>query len=112
MIRIYGARDSIEAEFVKNLLTTEGIESVVQGEALDAARGDIPYTQAALPSIWIHESDAIAAQAIIDEMKRGGPAHTNPQPNWKCPTCGETLEGQFTTCWKCGYERTVAETST
>jgi hypothetical protein len=24
---------------------------------------------------------------------------------WKCPKCGEQLEPQFTTCWKCGTPR-------
>lgn len=24
---------------------------------------------------------------------------------WKCPKCGEQLEPQFTTCWKCGAIR-------
>ena len=105
MIEIYGARDSIEAEFVKGLLSAEGIECVVQGTALDAARGDIPYSQSSLPSIWVNEPDLAAAQTVIDELKKGGPAHVHPQPGWTCPTCGEALEGQFTTCWKCGFER-------
>ncbi|MBV8779962.1 MAG: hypothetical protein JO353_01065, partial [Phycisphaerae bacterium] len=75
---------------------------------LDMARGDIPFTQSALPSIWVNEADVPAAQRIIDEMKRGGPAHAHPAPIWTCPNCGEILEGQFTTCWKCGYERPIA----
>ena len=24
---------------------------------------------------------------------------------WKCPSCGEQLEEQFDTCWKCGTNR-------
>lgn len=24
---------------------------------------------------------------------------------WRCPNCGELIEGQFTTCWKCGTDR-------
>ncbi len=23
---------------------------------------------------------------------------------WTCPKCGETVEGQFSSCWKCGTE--------
>jgi hypothetical protein len=75
------------------------------GAALEGARGDIPYTQSALPSVWVNEPDLQAAQQIIEEFRKGGPANTHPQPNWTCPNCGEVLEGQFTTCWKCGYSR-------
>jgi hypothetical protein len=105
MIQIYGARDSIEAEYVRGLLSTEEIESVVLGSALEAARGDIPYSQSSLPSVWVNEPDVAAAQQIVNEFKLGGPANTHPEPSWTCPNCGEVLEGQFTTCWKCAFTR-------
>jgi len=108
MIQIYGARDNTEAEYVRGLLSTEGIKAVVLGSALEGALGDIPYAQSALPSVWVNESDLPAAQRIIDEFRQGGPAKTDPQPDWTCPKCGEVLEGQFTTCWKCGYSRPEA----
>jgi hypothetical protein len=103
--RIYGARDSSEAEFVKGLLEAEEIPAIVQGSALDAARGDIPFTAASLPSVWVNETDVERATLVVDEFRRGGPAVTTPQVSWKCPKCGEVLEGQFTTCWKCGTEK-------
>ncbi len=31
-------------------------------------------------------------------------------PDWQCPECGEKIEGQFTACWKCGYEQPSDET--
>lgn len=107
MQRIYGARDSIEAEFVKGLLDAENIRAVVQGSALEAARGDIPFTAASLPSVWVNEPDVMRAMQIVEEFRRGGPAATHPKAPWKCPRCGEMLEGQFTSCWKCGAERPV-----
>ena len=102
MIRIYGARDPIEAEFVRGLLEAEGIDAVVQGNALQTVLGDVPPTPAALPSVWVNEPDVDRATQIVDEMKRGGPAALDPQPAWTCPNCGTVLEGQFTQCWKCG----------
>ena len=108
MLQIYGARDSVEAEYVRGLLTSEGIAAVVLGTALEGARGDIPFAPAALPSVWVNEVDLAAARVIIDEFRKGGPANVHPQPQWTCPNCGETLEGQFTTCWKCGYNRPLA----
>jgi hypothetical protein len=108
MQRIYGARDSTEAEFVKGLLEAEEITAIVQGSALDGARGDIPYTAASLPSVWVDESDVERATQIVDEFRRGGPAAAQSQAPWKCPKCGEMLEGQFTTCWNCGTEKPAA----
>jgi len=105
MKRIYGARDSTEAEFVKGLLEEEDIPAIVQGSALEAARGDIPFTDSSLPSVWVNEEDLERALPIIEEFRRGGPAGASPQEAWTCPKCGEQLEGQFTSCWKCGTEK-------
>jgi hypothetical protein len=112
MIHIYGARDSTEAQYVKGLLAAEGIEAVILGTALEGALGEIPYTPSALPTVWVNEADVPAAQRIIDEFRQGGPAKTDPQPKWTCPHCGEILEGQFTTCWKCGHNRPEAPDGT
>ena len=105
MQRVYGARDSTEAAFVKNLLDAEEIEAIVQGGPLESALGDIPVSPSSLPSVWVNEADVPRATQIIDEMKRGGPATTNPTASWTCPKCGEVVEGQFTQCWNCGTER-------
>ena len=105
--RIYGARDSTEAEFVKGLLEAEEIPAIVEGSALEAARGDIPFTAASLPSVWVNDDDVERATQVVDEFRRGGPAATMPQTPWKCPKCGEVLEGQFSSCWKCGTEKSA-----
>jgi hypothetical protein len=108
MQRIYSARDSTEAEFVKSLLEAEEIQAIVQGSALDAARGDIPYSANSLPSVWVNDPDLDRATQIVEEFRRGGPAVTQSQTAWICPKCGEKLEGQFTTCWNCGTEKPAA----
>ena len=33
------------------------------------------------------------------------PSCHNIQSAWTCPSCGEKLEGQFGSCWKCGANR-------
>jgi hypothetical protein len=107
MQRIYGARDSTEAEFVRGLLEAEEINAIVQGSVLEAARGDIPFTAASLPSVWVNDEDVERATPVVDEFRRGGPGVTQSQVAWVCPKCGETLEGQFTACWHCGAEKSV-----
>ncbi len=105
MVRIYGARDLTEAEFVKGLLEREDIQAVIQAGALQAVLGEVPVTPESLPSLWVKPEDEDRACVIIDELKHGGPAAVTAGATWTCPKCGEVLEGQFTTCWNCGTER-------
>ncbi len=111
MQRIYGVRDSTEAEFVRGLLEAEEIPAIVQGNALEGARGDIPFTEGAMPSVWVNEADLERATLVVEEFRRGGPGGSMLQTAWTCHRCGETLEGQFTTCWNCGAEKPLPVTS-
>lgn len=40
-----------------------------------------------------------------------GTLNANTGSPWKCPECGEEVDGQFTNCWQCGTNR-PAETQT
>jgi Putative prokaryotic signal transducing protein len=103
--RVYSARDGLEAHFVKGLIESEDIHVVIQGETLGAVLGDVPLSTDSSPTLWVDQSDVPAALRIIGEMKQGGPAAINPGPKWTCANCNEQLEGQFSSCWKCGAPR-------
>ena len=92
MIRVYTAADPADAQLVCDLLNDRGLKAVVQGEALWAARGDIPAGPTTAPS-------------LIAEYETRPKEHPPP---WKCPKCGEKVEGQFSECWKCGAKRPPA----
>lgn len=110
MKRVYEARDITEAEFVKGLLAAEEIHAVVQTSALESILGDVVANSESLPSVWVPEEDETRSLVVISEMKQGGPAALEPRPAWTCPNCGETVEGQFTQCWKCGTARPAEPT--
>jgi rubrerythrin len=40
----------------------------------------------------------------FDRQQRTGDDEEPLEP-WICPSCGETIEGQFDQCWHCGEER-------
>jgi hypothetical protein len=105
MTKVYGARDSVEAQFVKGLLEAEEIPAIIQGGPLQAVLGEIPVSPELLPTVSVDEKDLDRAMEIIDELNKGGPAATSPEPSWTCPKCGEVLEGQFSECWNCGSKR-------
>lgn len=70
MIRIYEARDSLEAHFLRNLLEAAGVRAEVLGELLGMARGELPMTGDTLPSVWINPEDAKTAMAVIDDFEQ------------------------------------------
>jgi putative signal transducing protein len=110
MLQLYSARDSMDAHFLQGLLAEEGIEAVIQGEALEEVWGDLPLSQRTVPTLWIKESDLARAKPIVEEYERrrlnnveNGAAPA--RPTWKCPRCGEQIEEQFTACWHCNTKR-------
>lgn len=97
---------------MKMLFSSADIRSIglVRG-ALDEARiayelrnETMPYPGAIFqPELWIVEdSDFRRACELRDAVAR---QPEGPQTGWTCPSCGEQLEGQFTSCWSCGANR-------
>jgi hypothetical protein len=104
--KVFIARHPTEAYLVKSLLKLEGVESEIRGEALFGALGELAITADALPSVWIVEDHQLArAEEIVSRYVRGLGSPDIIGLVWRCRKCGETLEPQFTTCWKCGTDR-------
>jgi hypothetical protein len=102
--QVYEARNLPEAELIKSLLQSEGIAGTVQTGPLEAAFGELTGNAETLPSVWVNDPDFNKATQIIEEFKQRPPAQASSK--WTCPTCGEVLEGQFSSCWKCNTQRT------
>jgi len=106
MIKVFIAQHPTEAHLVAGLLESGGISAEVQGEALFSARGEVPITSSTLPSVWVvDDSQADDALELIRSRRPDAMAAINAGQSWLCAGCGETIEAQFTTCWKCGMER-------
>ena len=106
MKRVYTAHDPIEAHLVKGLLKADGIEAIVRGEHLFPLRGSLPVTSDTNPSVWVaNDMDFDKGRTIVQAYDHGARADRERAPHWHCAWCGETLEGQFTACWKCGAIR-------
>lgn len=98
MKRIYEAADVIEAEAVVAALKSRGIEAFVVGAHTYDTPGVNPL---AFPAVWIaNDEDEVAARWALTGLR----AATKDAP-WRCRSCGETHEGQFAVCWKCGALR-------
>ena len=101
MQMIYSARDSLLVSHIKNLLQARGIDCTLRNEFLAGAMGELPPTET-WPELWVAERDVPRAQAVIDNF------HTRREqvlPAWRCPRCGEDVDGEFDLCWNCGESR-------
>jgi len=99
MRRLYQARDLLEANLLKDRLAHQHISSIIRGEYLTGAAGELPAFN--FPEVWVDDGDLIPARRVLEAFL------TAPQTGgaWRCPECGELIEGQFELCWKCGASR-------
>ena len=103
MQRVYSADNLITAGYIRSLLEACNIDCIIQNQNLAGAMGEIPPIEC-WPEVWImHDDDLEDALAIIKSTSIHNHENTI---GWECK-CGEHLEGQFSSCWKCGTERTT-----
>lgn len=104
MQKVYSSPSLSMVYCAKNVLASHGIESLVRGENLTSLAGEIPWTDA-WAELWI--PDEMRAEEAREILESSLNEAEHSEEAWKCPACGEELEGQFTECWKCGAEKPI-----
>lgn len=99
---IFSSPNLVEVSELKDMLDAAGIECGINNEASSKLTGGIPMSET-MPELWI-EDDSRLAEAMQIKQDWLSPK-TPTAPPWICPKCGEKLEPQFTSCWKCGTAR-------
>lgn len=92
----------VEIHHLRNLLEAEGIRCWIRNELLSRLAGEIPFTEVAIELHVVDEADRWRAEKLVEAWRSAPPPAGE---TWRCPTCGETIEGQFTACWRCGLNR-------
>ena len=70
MRRVFTASNTAEAHICKAALEAEGIEAVIQGEALAGIVGGVPAGGATAPTVWIlDDSQAAAAAGVVSRFR-------------------------------------------
>ncbi|HWG70772.1 MAG TPA: DUF2007 domain-containing protein [Steroidobacteraceae bacterium] len=96
MKRVFRAPLLIQVAHARNVLMAAGIPSELRNQYLAGALGDLPMLET-WPQLYVEDADEqIALHALAQAAKAPAGA------SWTCETCGETLEPQFTSCWRCG----------
>src|SRR5215510_5884488 len=98
----FNVGENAQLGLLKDLLEKAFIPCSTRNDYLSAASGGIPFTEC-YPELWIlNDEDYPRAEEVLDQWL----APKNQVSNsWVCPGCGETVEGQFVSCWKCGTAR-------
>jgi hypothetical protein len=99
MKRVYRAASLLQVAHARNVLISAGIDCELRNIYLAGAAGDLPMMET-WPQLYVADTDeprALRALARAETFQPGAP--------WTCEECGESLEPQFTTCWRCGHER-------
>ena len=100
MKKVWTADNQGNAHILKGLLESQGIDAFVQGEQGFARRG-VGASMANYPTVWIkNDSQEEAALKTARDFEKDKASEPEGEP-WTCKKCGETIEPQFSDCWKC-----------
>lgn len=101
MKRIFSSADLVTVSALKDMLDAAGISCFINNEVASTLAGGIPQGEC-MPELWIADDSREAEAVRIKKDWLSPQTHGSP---WTCPKCGEPLEPQFTSCWKCGTAR-------
>ena len=103
MKQLHAARHAPEAHLIRGFLESNGIAAVVRGDHLTSGWGELPVD---VCSVWVtDDAQYDRAQSLLLQFLNGDIEREARNRHWRCPQCGEALEGQFTSCWNCGIAR-------
>jgi hypothetical protein len=105
MKRVYRAASLLEVAHARNVLITAGVRCELRNIHLAGALGELPMMET-WPQLYVEDSDESYARSILARA-----AAAPSGAHWACEDCGESLEPQFTTCWRCGRERDANSSS-
>ena len=99
MILLRSSREPGAVERIQSALEEAGVGCVVRNELTYGLAPEVPVTDAT-PEVWIvEEAQLPEAQKILAALEQA-PAIAGP--GWSCTKCGERLEAQFSSWWRCG----------
>ena len=100
---LHTARHAAEAYLIQGYLESHGINAIVRGEYLVGGIGELPTDLCKV--CVVDDSEFARADDLLRRFLQGEAAREYAHERWRCATCDEALEGQFTSCWNCGSVR-------
>lgn len=103
MKTVYSAQNISLVSVFQSMLEGHGIRCRIKNEFLYVGMGELPPIEC-WPQLCVEDEDYADAKRIVEEA-----LSAEEMTAWKCDSCGEESEGQFTDCWKCGNSRPSAD---
>ena len=105
MTEVFAHPDLTQLAHCRSILEESGIPCFIENESTHDLMAGLP-DPLRQPSLCVKDdADAARARELLRELTTAGEGDS---PDWKCPQCGETVPGNFGTCWKCEAQRPVA----
>ena len=106
MRKVYTSDNSAIIGHARQVLENHAIPCIVRNDFLLGGAGELPVNET-WPELWVvDDRDFDRALALVDDIVS---ADRKTDPPWRCASCGEPMEGQFTDCWSCGAARPAPE---
>jgi len=90
-----------DLDVLKAMLAGSGLSCEVTNDTIPLPGGEF------YPKLWVEDADFHRAAAVLAAFRAAPTPKLGP---WTCPKCGEHLEAQFMSCWKCGTTRNETAT--
>ncbi|WP_136255532.1 putative signal transducing protein [Onishia niordana] len=100
-VRVFAHSNALMVSHVHNVLESAGVPAELRNMTLGGGAGELPLGDCE-PGVWVAPHNAARAESLVQEALEGP---LEARPEWRCPGCGERLEGVFETCWACGTHR-------
>lgn len=98
MTKVFSSPYISEVGWRKELLEHNGIQCIIRNENVSSVVVGFHQPLAETwPELWV----LLDADAPVAEQLLNNPPEADPDDLWKCPACGEEVEGQFTAYWNC-----------
>jgi len=96
MKTVYSALNISLVSIIQNILEGHGIRCWIKNEFLSAGSGELPPIEC-WPQLCVDDENYSEANRLVEEA-----LSVTETPSWRCVSCGEEIEGQFSECWYCG----------
>ena len=96
MNKLCSSANYLEANTIRAMLDSEGIEVFLKGEALAGAMGELPMNVTEI-EVFVKPEQFAQAERLLNDFKQRQ-VHGN---NWLCGECGEENAPAFEICWSC-----------
>ena len=108
MKEVFVHHDPTVVGLQKSILEGAGIDCFIRNENTSATLGAGAFglVQSPIfdPVLCILDDERYDEATAL--LREAGTPPAVPRPDWPCPKCGETVPGNFDTCWNCsGGER-------